>query len=411
MKNCFFYIVLSFCFSGLVCGQSISTSPYSMYGLGSVYDSDFGGIPGIGSSGLALPSSNFINNLNPASLGFMNQNHFLFYVGGKTIFTTFQNNELKESRNTMQFSHLAFAFPISKKSALSLALKPYSSSSFKISNLELPILDSQNYYTLNVLGSGGLNDLDFSYGYRVSSKWAVGFTGTFLFGTTTENREYYVANSVTAIAKESYFNGFRATVGTQIKIDSTLTLAATLKVPSQIKVSKVQSVATSNSTGDSTVATDEASDSDDYFLPFEFGVGISKVFKQKFNLTADYQRSFWTATNQSDSYGDFVNQNHFAVGLSYQKAQRSWNYWDQLRYSVGGNYNSGYLEINGNKVNDAALSLGVSFPLENNFSAINLSYSYGQRGRIGDGLVKENYHKISLNISLDGIWFLKRKID
>ncbi|MFV8341727.1 hypothetical protein [Flavobacterium sp. XS2P39] len=41
---------------GLLCfmttasfSQSISSSPYSLYGLGSMYDSDFGSIPSIGS--------------------------------------------------------------------------------------------------------------------------------------------------------------------------------------------------------------------------------------------------------------------------------------------------------------------------------------------------------------------------
>jgi len=42
---------------------------------------------------------------------------------------------------------------------------------------------------------------------------------------------------------------------------------------------------------------------------------------------------------------------------------------------------------------------------------LNISYSYGQKGRISNGLIKENYHKISVNLSLDGIWFVKRKIE
>ena len=28
-----------------------------------------------------------------------------------------------------------------------------------------------------------------------------------------------------------------------------------------------------------------------------------------------------------------------------------------------------------------------------------------------NNLIKENYHKLSVNLSLDGIWFVKRKID
>jgi hypothetical protein len=75
------------------------------------------------------------------------------------------------------------------------------------------------------------------------------------------------------------------------------------------------------------------------------------------------------------------------------------------------NFDTGYLEIDGKRVNNAAISFGISLPIENTFSAVNISYSYGQKGRVADNLIKENYHKLSLNLSLDGIWFVKRKIE
>jgi hypothetical protein len=127
-----------------------------LYGLGSLYDADFGSLPAIGSSGIALPSNSFINNLNPASLAYLPLNHFMFDLGGKAISTTYQSNSKSEKRNNFQFSHLAFAFPVTKNSGFSVALRPYSSASFKISNLKLPITDSQEYYYLTAEGSGGL---------------------------------------------------------------------------------------------------------------------------------------------------------------------------------------------------------------------------------------------------------------
>ena len=44
-------------------------------------------------------------------------------------------------------------------------------------------------------------------------------------------------------------------------------------------------------------------------------------------------------------------------------------------------------------------------------SMINIGYSYGSKGQITNGLIKENYHLLSINLSLEGIWFQKRKID
>jgi hypothetical protein len=391
--------------------QSISSSPYSLYGLGSLYDSDFGSIPSIGSSGIALPSSVFINNLNPASLAYLPLNHFMFDIGGKAIATTYENSSRSEKRNNFQFSHIAFAFPVTKNSGFSVALRPYSSAAFKISNLKLPITDSEEYYYLTAAGSGGLNNFDFSYGYRFGKKLAVGATATVLFGNTSDERAYLIANSITTISKKTDYNGVRATLGAQYKIDSTFTIASTFKAPTRVNAAKVQTVQTIANDVATTVESNVASDTDDYYIPLEIGAGISKRFKNNLNLTVDYEKSLWKSTNQSELYGNFVNQDRFALGFTYSAKKNVRRYSDRIQYSAGANFDTGYLEVDGKRINNASISFGLSLPIDNTFSALNISYSYGQKGKISDNLIKENYHKISLNLSLDGIWFVKRKFE
>ena len=410
MKNKFAFLSCMILMSINSFSQSISSSPYSLYGVGSVYDSDFSSIPSIGSSGIALPSANYINNLNPASLGYIPQNHFMFDLGGKAILTTFQSNSKSEKRNNFQFSHIAFAFPVTRNSGFSISLHPYSSASFKISNLKLPVENSSENYTLNAIGTGGLNKFDFSYGYRMNKKLALGVSGSVLFGNTTDDRSYAVEKSVTAISKQTSYNGFRGTVGLQYKIDSTFTIASTFKLPALVNASKVQSIQTVADEVVTTIESDVASDTDDYYLPMEIGFGISKRFKNNLNLIFDYEKSFWSSTNQSELYGKFVNQDRFALGFIF-KSKDNRSYWDRIQYGTGLNFDTGYLEVEGKRINNSAISLGVSLPIENTFSTLNISYSYGQKGKIGGGLIKENYHKLSLNLSLDGIWFVKRKIE
>lgn len=413
MKNTIKIISFLFLVSFSSKAQSLSSSPYSIFGLGSLYESDFGSIPSIGSSGVALPSSRFINNLNPASLGFMYQNHFLFDVGGTAIQTSYQNLSRKENRNNIQFSHIAFAFPISSKSAVSLALKPYSSAGFKISDYKLPIQDSNEEYTLSATGTGGLNNFDIAYAHRFGKKVSLGLSTSILFGSTKDSREYIISNSTTSIDKESSYNGARFNLGSQFKIDSTLTIGTNFKSPSKVNATKVQSVITYNSELDAsnTIETNVKSDTDDYYLPFEFSVGLNKHFKNNLNLTVDYEKAFWKDTNQADLYGSYLNQEKFKMGFSYRKEKNLRSYFDRMQFSTGLNYDTGFLEIDNKRIENKSISFGVSLPIENTFSVLNISYSYGQRGRISNGLIKENYHKISINLSLDGIWFVKRKIE
>ena len=391
--------------------QSISSSPYSLYGVGSLYDSNFGYLSSTSSSGMALPSDSFINNLNPASLGFMYQNHFLFDIGGKAIATTYQSSSRTEKRNNFQFSHIALAFPVTKNSGFSFSLQPYSSSVFKISNLKLPIADSQEYYYVSAQGSGGLNNLDFSYGYRFGKKLSLGVTATALFGNTVDERAFLISNAITTINKKTNYSGVRATLGAQFKIDSTFIIASTFKAPTRVKASKIQSVTSIADEVETTVESEQPSDTDDYYMPLEIGFGVSKKFKNNLNATLDYEKSFWNDTKQSELYGNFVNQDRFALGFTYNAKKNIRKYWDRVGYAAGISYDTGYLEVNKERINNASFSIGLNLPIDNTFSSLNVSYSYGQKGRIANDLIKENYHKISLNLSLDGIWFVKRKIE
>jgi hypothetical protein len=392
MKKSFPFLVLVFFTSLISFSQSISTSPYSLYGLGSLYDANFGFIPAMGTAGIALSSDSFINNKNASSLVDIPQNNFFFEVGGVGLQTSFENNLKKESRNNFQFSHFAFAFPINNKSAVSVAMMPYSSSSFKVSELKIPIIDGSNeYYYLDVIGTGGLNNLDFSYAYKLSKKLSLGLSASVLFGSTTDDRTYTINNSVATIDKKVSYSGIRPILSSQFKID--------------------QSVTVVNGTGTSTLETDKKSDTDDFYLPLEIGVGFNKGFENKLNVAFDYEKKFWDATNQSDMYGSFSNQEKFSFGLSYQKTKLSRSYFNRIKFATGVNYDTGYLEVDNKRIEDKSFSIGVSLPLDQLSSALFISYAYGQKGQITNSLVQENYHKLTLNLNLDGTWFVRRKLE
>ncbi len=203
----------------------------------------------------------------------MTANHFLFDVGGKVIQTEYKDNETSESRNNVQFSHIGFAFPVTSKSGINIVLKPYTSSSYKITGLKLPIENSIESYYLSVLGSGGLNNFDVSYGYQLSKKWALGLTTSFLFGNTNDTRNYYVGTTITTIDKDIHYNGIRPVLGLQYQSEALLSFGGVVKFPAQVNASKVQTVSTVDNEVTTPLQTDVASNQDDFYLPLELGVG------------------------------------------------------------------------------------------------------------------------------------------
>ena len=57
------------------------------------------------------------------------------------------------------------------------------------------------------------------------------------------------------------------------------------------------------------------------------------------------------------------------------------------------------------------MSFGLGLPVGTNFSNINLGIELGQRGTKDSGLIKENFLRLSVGLSLNDKWFTKRKFD
>ena len=108
--------------------QSTTSSPYSQYGIGNVNGSllpqnrAMGGI----SAGVRKPSVfNNINLANPASYSAIRITTFdLGVFGGNTYLN---KGSVSESAFDASLNHLVFAMPVTKTSALSFGLLPYSS--------------------------------------------------------------------------------------------------------------------------------------------------------------------------------------------------------------------------------------------------------------------------------------------
>jgi hypothetical protein len=102
-----------------------------------------------------------------------------------------------------------------------------------------------------------------------------------------------------------------------------------------------------------------------------------------------------------------------SFGVEYLPKYTSTKYFNQVFYRAGFQQVKTPYLVNGTHIKDNSFSLGLSTPLAyRSVSYIDFSVSVGNRGVIGNGLVKENYIKISLGFSLmDTRWFLKPKID
>lgn len=415
MKNRFWILWLPALIAQITFSQSegLTSSPYSLYGLGTINQTSIGISNGLGHSGIGLKQETGINNLNPANFALAPKNSFFYDIGIKGELNHYDNRGDGESKTTLNFSNLAFAFRITEGLGAGVTMIPYSDVGYSLLGLSSNIEGSNESFESNVYGLGGLSDLSINLGYSLTESLRLGFTGSFLFGNIEETESFVISRSYLELTETNNYSGFRIGFGTHWDIGQNITLGGVLKLPVTLNGNLTRTVAKILD-GEEIVVVDAEADNDvsDFKLPMELGFGISARLKDSFTLTADYRKSFWDATHQSEHIGTYTDQDTYAFGLQYLNNQRAYKYWKRIGYRAGFNYDNGYLALNDQKIDGYTFTAGLGLPIGVfSNSMINLSYGYSSKGYVQNILVREKYHTLAVNLSLEDLWFKKRKIN
>ena len=112
---------------------------------------------------------------------------------------------------------------------------------------------------------------------------------------------------------------------------------------------------------------------------------------------------------ESDS---LQNSSRISSGLEYTPEYNSISsFFKRCKYRLGISFNETPLNINNINIEDKSISFGIGIPVKKNNTTYDLSITFGQRGTLSSNLIEEQYVKLSLNVSFDGIWFVERKYD
>jgi hypothetical protein len=97
----------------------------------------------------------------------------------------------------------------------------------------------------------------------------------------------------------------------------------------------------------------------------------------------------------------------FSIGAYYIPDSSSLtSYWKRVKYRFGIRNEVKSILLNNLPVNQFSLNLGLGLPISG-LSKANLGLEIGKIGN--DDLIKENYFSLRLGLSLNDVWFIKRK--
>ena len=396
--------------------QRGTSSAYSFYGIG---ETKFKGTSENRSmGGLSIfPDSTHINLQNPAGFGGLKLT--TFSVSGSYNSTKSVSNFGEGNSQNSSIDYMAVGIPLTQKWSAGLGLMALSSVGYRIQNVTDETLATSNQYK----GSGGVNRVFLSSGYKINADLKVGLTVEYNFGEIeTSSLEFLQTIQYGSQEKNiSQVNGFSYNIGAmwekKINDKQKLFLSAVFTPETTLNLANSRTIATvqySALTDPYTIDEQEIVVKDTKIkMPNKvaFGAGFGQERKWLVGTEFTYsqanslQNRFEDITNAT-----FENAQKISVGGYFIPEYNSFSsYFKRITYRAGLRYENTGLVINNKSIEDAAITFGLGLPVPNGFSNINVGIEYGRKGTKAADLVRENYINFTMSLSLNDKWFVKRK--
>jgi hypothetical protein len=410
--------------------QRSSSSPYSFFGVGEEFGTRTVEQISMGSIGAAYSSDRYLNFVNPASLSELRYATYVFGILNNGL--TVKDGTTNQSSSSTSLSYFSFAFPISKKMGVVFGMQPTSAVGYSLINT-INDTSGDPIDITQFSGTGAVNRVYGGFGLKLFEGFSVGLEADFLFGNV-ENNVLNIRDNValgTKNVEDSNIRGASVKVGaqykTEIRNDIHLNLGASMKLSNTLKSTGVENTyslsigAFGSESPRDTIFSGSLRGSLERPLETVLGVGLGKKDKWYAELNYKYQDAllptgYLDNTAQSFLYGD-SNRISFG-GFFIPKFNSISSYWQRVTYRFGVKYENTGLLVNGvpnsttfTEINDFGISFGLGLPLGNRVSNLNFAFEYGKKGTTDNGLLQENYLNLRLSLSLNDIWFVKRKID
>jgi hypothetical protein len=434
------FVIILFLFTATALGvkaQSTATtsSPYSRYGIGDINPMLMPQNVAMGGIGVATNRINgffSVNPLNPASNASIGLTVIDIGLYGK--FNTLEKSgQTSQTNANFRLSHIAFGIPVSKRSAISFGLMPYSELGYNYKQISpnfgtgLPSDTSAVNYLYS--GDGGLSRIFLGYGFGIGSHLSIGGSVSYIFGNLKETQSTEVPSLAgvlnSRIEESNSINGFNYDYGVQYSVDFSqrkrLTFGYSASANTKLNTSNSYIVSSyyRNTDGDEGVATDSIINNQQpsakIQLPMINRFGISFQNDGKFLIGADYTMSNWSKLTVAGTNKGLRDSKTFNVGGQFTPNINSLsNYFASVDYRLGFIYDQTYLNVNSTDIKRYAATFGVGLPLRANntsFYKINIGAEVGRRGTLVNSLVKENYVNVHLSFTLNDKWFQKYRFD
>ena len=409
--------VVIFGFISQLEAQISTSSPYSRFGLGELQQNILPEFNAFGGASTALSNPKSVNPSNPASYSSFAPNSFLLATGGWHQTTKMQNATAEQIVNNNAFSHLILGFPLSRKLGASIGMIPFSSTGYEINVRNIESNADMNYY-----GDGGLSKIYFGGAYEPFNGFSVGINASYLFGGLNRRKQlvfddetFFNSRSNSKINLKGYYYELGLLYKKAVNVNNEFSIGFTANNNSSIRAKKTELVESFEFSGVFEVPKDTFVNSTqwgDVILPQYISTGISYNKNKKWLFVADYSMQNWADYTMFDESDNLANSMTICGGMQYTPEYNSiTKYYKRMDYRMGASFSNTPLQFQDNQLKEMSVSFGFGIPVKKSGTKYDFSCTLGQRGTTDDNLIKEQFVRLGLSVSYDGIWFVKRKYD
>jgi hypothetical protein len=393
-------------FSAKIAAQNMTSTPYSMFGIGQIDMGEYGRSAGMAGTGIGLRFDNVLNMNNPASLSAIDSMRFIFDFTTEGKYSQFLSQGSTKNIMNANYRRLAAGFRFSPRWATSVGILPFSVVGYNIVSTQQK---EGTTSTVDVTdeGSGGISKLYWANSFKLTNAFTIGINTSLFFGNIVRKQTVETWTiSKQSRTYSSYFD-FGAQYAGKFGKDWKYAVGAIYGYSAKLPMTDSLHITTSSQLINETFTSTTRQ-----YIPEFYGVGISLCKNEKLTLAADYKFQKWSklSTNNSSSCR-FADVHRFSIGLDYLPEPRiATSYFQRVNYQFGFTTSNSYIETAVIHPRDYAVTFGMGLPIMNG-SKINCAFEFGTTGSTQNGMIRENYGKIILNFNIMEGWFYHRKIN
>ena len=414
-------------------GTYTGYTPYSIYGIGDLHAGGNAFTRSMGGAGVAVRNRRFINPLNPASLTARDSLSFMadFGLTGKAVL--FQQNDFKSANNTFNINDFVISFPIKHRYlAMMIGVSPFSNVGYDFSYSETnpELVGRTGNFGYAVSGSGSINQAFVGIGGTLWNRLSLGAEFIYYFGDLKKTANLLFENSSSRSVYNGFdlqLNGMTGKFGLQYEQplgnNMFLTVGGTYRMKTKMRgyATDYSYAILSSRTDTLHNAIDTLALTNHVSFADEFAVGLSLRQGDDWSVQVDYTRSGWEKSGFDSTRGfasvgkgvfSATTSQSLRAGFEFTPNRNDIRYfYRRWTYRAGAYYEQSYYKLNGRTINGYGITLGLTIPVYAGYNGVTLGLDLGQRGSLGDNLIRERYVGFSIGFNIFDLWFHKRQYE